>query len=105
MDPLQQQSSHARNQGELEESFSCKECETSFVPCYEKLPNKKFFVVQVIVNNPVPEEKKQNPDSFEDTLLLLDIIKEKKMNEMKTKKVCYNDVQIVNTNRIEPLTY
>ena len=40
----------------------------------------------------MPEEKKQNPDSFEDTLLLLDIIKEKKMNEMKTKKVCYNDV-------------
>ena len=43
--------------------------------------------VQVIVNNPVPEEKKQNPDSFEDTLLLLDIMKEKRMKEMKTKKV------------------
>lgn len=87
MDPLQQQSPHAGNKGELAENFPRRECETSFVPCYEKLPNKNFFVVQVIVNNPVPEEKKQNPDSFEDTLLLLDIIKEKKMNEMKTKKV------------------
>jgi len=42
--------------------------------------------IKVIVNNPVPEEKKQNPDSFEDTLLLLDIMKEKRMKEMKTKK-------------------
>ena len=42
------------------------------------------------MNNPVPEEKKQNPDSFEDTLLLLDIIKEKRMKEMKNKKVKSN---------------
>ena len=35
----------------------------------------------------MPETKKQNPDSFEDTLLLLDMIKEKKMQEMKDKKV------------------
>ena len=35
----------------------------------------------------MPETKKQNPDSFEDTLLLLDMIKEKKIKEMKEKKV------------------
>ena len=35
----------------------------------------------------MPQTKKQNPDSFEDTLLLLDMIKEKKIKEMKDKKV------------------
>ena len=38
----------------------------------------------------MPETKKQNPDSFEDTLLLLDMIKEKKIKEMKEKKVWEN---------------
>ena len=57
-----------------------------------------ILFVQVIVNNPVPEEKKQNPDSFEDTLLLLDIIKEKRMKEMKNKKV--KSDQIINSTLI-----
>merc|ERR1712242_350337 len=41
--------------------------------------------IKVIVNNPVPETH-QNPDSFEDTLLLLDMVKEKKRKEMKQRK-------------------
>ena len=42
--------------------------------------------IKVIVNNPVPEDH-QNPDSFEDTLLLLDMVKEKRRKEMKDRKV------------------
>ena len=66
----------------------------------EKMKNVEYVIlfVQVIVNNPVPEEKKQNPDSFEDTLLLLDIIKEKRMKEMKNKKV--KSDQIINSTLI-----
>merc|ERR1711884_995739 len=41
--------------------------------------------IRVIVNNPVPENH-QNPDSFEDTLLLLDTVKEKRMKEMQQRK-------------------
>merc|ERR1712165_115254 len=41
--------------------------------------------IKVIVNNPVPENH-QNPDSFEDTLLLLDMVKEKRMKEMQERK-------------------
>ena len=40
----------------------------------------------MIVNNPVPETH-HNPDSFEDTLLLLDMVKEKKLKEMQQRKV------------------
>ena len=40
----------------------------------------------MIVDNPVPESH-QNPDSFEDTLLLLDMVKEKRRKEMKERKV------------------
>ena len=42
--------------------------------------------IKVLVDNPVPENH-QNPDSFEDTLLLLDIVKEKRMKEMQQRKV------------------
>ena len=42
--------------------------------------------IKVIVDNPVPESH-QNPDSFEDTLLLLDMVKEKRRKEMKERKV------------------
>ena len=42
--------------------------------------------IKVIVDNPVPESH-QNPDSFEDTLLLLDMVKEKRRKEMKQRKV------------------
>ena len=41
--------------------------------------------IKVIVDNPVPENH-QNPDSFEDTLLL-DMVKEKRMKEMQERKV------------------
>merc|ERR1719412_3245484 len=41
--------------------------------------------IRVIVNNPVPENH-QNPDSFEDTLLLLDMVKEKRLKEMQQRK-------------------
>jgi len=41
--------------------------------------------IKVIVNNPVPETH-HNPDSFEDTLLLLDMVKEKKLKEMQQRK-------------------
>merc|ERR1711997_177044 len=41
--------------------------------------------IKVVVHNPVPETH-QNPDSFEDTLLLLDMVKEKKRKEMKQRK-------------------
>merc|ERR1712062_690807 len=40
--------------------------------------------IKVLVDNPVPENH-QNPDSFEDTLLL-DIVKEKRMKEMQQRK-------------------
>ena len=66
------------------------------------MKNKNIF--QVIVNNPVPEQKKQNPDSFEDTLLLLDIIKEKKLKEMKTKKVVLSDLIIFHIYNLNLLT-
>eukprot|EP00092_Neocalanus_flemingeri_P002222 GFUD01002365.1.p1 GENE.GFUD01002365.1~~GFUD01002365.1.p1 ORF type:complete len:140 (+),score=43.22 GFUD01002365.1:53-421(+) len=36
--------------------------------------------IKVLVKDPVPEETK-NPDSFEDTLLLLDMLKEKKQKD------------------------
>merc|ERR1711997_356960 len=41
--------------------------------------------IKVIVNNPVPQNH-QNPDSFGDTLLLLDMVKEKRMKEMQERK-------------------
>ena len=47
--------------------------------------------IKVLVNNPVPENH-QNPDSFEDTLLLLDMVKEKRMKEMQERKVGLNFV-------------
>ena len=44
--------------------------------------------IKVIVDNPVPENH-QNPDSFEDTLLLLDMVKEKRRKEMQERKVSW----------------
>ena len=52
---------------------------------------------QVIVNNPVPETH-QNPDSFEDTLLLLDMVKEKKMKEMQQRKVCSGRLELFSSS-------
>ena len=43
--------------------------------------------VQVVVNNPVPEMQTREGGAFEDTMLLLEIIKEKKIEEMKKLKV------------------
>ena len=52
---------------------------------------------QVIVNNPVPETH-QNRDSFEDTLLLLDMVKEKKMKEMQQRKVCSKRLELFSSS-------
>merc|ERR1712029_1181673 len=41
--------------------------------------------IKVIVNNPVPESAKGS-GSFGDTMLLLDIVKERKQNELKKEK-------------------
>ena len=50
--------------------------------------------IKVIVDNPVPESH-QNPDSFEDTLLLLDMVKEKRRKEMKERKVSCERERVV----------
>jgi len=41
--------------------------------------------IKVLVNDPVPVTTK-NPDSFEDTLLLLDMVKEKKQKDKQSRK-------------------
>merc|ERR1711931_551455 len=41
--------------------------------------------IKVVVNNPVPESH-QNPDSFENTMMLLEMMKEKKLRENKEQK-------------------
>ena len=42
--------------------------------------------LQVLVKEPLPEAKKSG-DSFEDTMLLLDIVKERKQKENERTKV------------------
>merc|ERR1719154_1038456 len=41
--------------------------------------------IKVLVKDPVPTTTK-NPDSFEDTLLLLDMLKEKKQRDKQSRK-------------------
>ena len=42
------------------------------------------------VNNPIPEDTK-GTGSFEDTMLLLDMMKEKRQREQKKNKVCITE--------------
>merc|ERR1712241_811757 len=41
--------------------------------------------IKVVVHNPVPESH-QNPDSFENTMMLLEMMKEKKLRENREQK-------------------
>ena len=43
--------------------------------------------LKVVVNRPIPETQTREGGAFEDTMLLLEIIKEKKMEETKKLKV------------------
>jgi len=54
--------------------------------------------IKVLVNDPVPVTTK-NPDSFEDTLLLLDMVKEKKQKDKQSRKesICL-DVTTIHYN-------
>ena len=47
----------------------------------------KLFITKVVVNAPAPEAQARNGGAFEDTMLLLEIVKEKKQQEMKQLKV------------------
>jgi hypothetical protein len=42
---------------------------------------------QVLVQEPLPVEAKEKTDSFEDTLLLLDMVRERNVKEAQNKKV------------------
>ena len=43
--------------------------------------------LQVLVKEPLPAEAKKSGDSFEDTMLLLDIVREKKKKQNENRKV------------------
>jgi len=42
------------------------------------------FIVKVLVNNPCPQVKKEN--AFEDTMFLIELLKQEKQKENKQKK-------------------
>ena len=46
------------------------------------------FIVKVLVNNPCPQVKKEN--AFEDTMFLIELLKQEKQKENKQKKVSKN---------------
>ena len=54
--------------------------------CVLKTSSKKN-ILQVLVKEPLPAEAKKSGDSFEDTMLLLDIVREKKKKQNENKKV------------------
>ena len=45
------------------------------------------FLCQVVVKEPLPPQATKSGDSFEDTMLLLDIVREKKKKQNENKKV------------------
>ena len=60
-----------------------------------KVSNKDFispgitkYSMQVLVKNPMPEKVKRD-GSFEDTMMLLEMIKEKQQKENKQLKACF----------------
>merc|ERR1712025_1330806 len=48
--------------------------------------NLQMQGIKVVVNNPVPDIETKDGGAFEDTMLLLEIIKEKRQQEMKQIK-------------------
>ena len=46
--------------------------------------------LQVLVKEPLPAEAKKSGDSFEDTMLLLDIVREKKKKQNENRKVFFS---------------
>ena len=55
----------------------------------DKIAHTLWLCRQVVVNNPVPDIETKDGGAFEDTMLLLEIIKEKRQQEMKEIKVKY----------------
>ena len=53
--------------------------------CPQNTPQQN--ILQVLVKEPLPAEAKKSGDSFEDTMLLLDIVREKKKKQNENKKV------------------
>ena len=45
------------------------------------------FLCKVVVKEPLPPQATKSGDSFEDTMLLLDIVREKKKKQNENKKV------------------
>ena len=53
----------------------------------EKIIHVAACNLQVLVKEPLPAEAKKSGDSFEDTMLLLDIVRERKKKQNENKKV------------------
>ena len=65
--------------------YTCEPGKRKWTPLNSNL---QMQGIQVKEYNPVPEKVKENPgNSFEDTMLLLDMVREKKKKENKQKKV------------------
>ena len=74
LDAIQLQPSHAGDQGRSEERKGGEGREI-------------YRTVQVLVDAPCPDVKKEN--AFEDTLFLIDILRQTKAKENKQKKVAF----------------
>ena len=61
----------------------------------------KYALFQIVVKEPMPEAKEKN-DSFEDTLLLLDMVRERKSKEGADKKVTYQSTIFKNNSSLQP---
>ena len=62
----------------------CRFCKLSIWFSHQKFTHICF---QVLVKEPLPAEAKKSGDSFEDTMLLLDIVRERKKKQNENKKV------------------
>ena len=62
----------------------CRFCQLSIWSSHQKFTHICF---QVLVKEPLPAEAKKSGDSFEDTMLLLDIVRERKKKQNENKKV------------------
>merc|ERR1712055_533635 len=61
--------------------------------------NMSMQGIKVLVKEPLPAEAKKSGDSFEDTMLLLDIVREKRKKQMKENSYIHRP-EISNINLV-----
>ena len=62
------------------------------LPLLTPLLTLNTCIIKVLVNNPCPVVKRE--DAFEDTMFLIDLLKQSREKEIKEKKVGYMHVKV-----------